>query len=329
MFRLIVIILLTFVGSGTLLAQTSTDPTQTVCVGTVAEPYLVSPTAGSTYHWMLTGGGTLNNTTTNSTTIDWGFIPGTYTVLVTETNINGCAGVPVTVAVTVIEIEAPTFTQVEAICVGDVLSALPTTSNDGVTGTWSPAMNNTVTTTYTFTPDAGQCATTSTMTIAVNSVQSPDFTIVYSEINQTIIVTVTDGSGEYEYQLNDGFWQNNNVFINITGCGDQVIKVRDVHGCADEVIETVEIINYPRFFTPNGDSFNDYWNIGCLTDLQEEYRILIFDRYGKLLTKIKPNELGWDGTYHGNKLPSTDYWFIVNNLMDQSVYFRGHFSLKR
>jgi hypothetical protein len=61
----------------------------------------------------------------------------------------------------------PTFTQVAAICSGSTFT-LPTTSNNGITGTWSPAINNTATTTYTFTPGVGQCATTATMTVTVN-----------------------------------------------------------------------------------------------------------------------------------------------------------------
>ncbi|MFM9826792.1 MAG: beta strand repeat-containing protein, partial [Flavobacterium sp.] len=72
----------------------------------------------------------------------------------------------------------PTFTQVAAICPGESLSALPTTSNNSITGTWSPALNNAATTTYTFTPTAGQCATTATMTITVNSGVTPTFTQV-------------------------------------------------------------------------------------------------------------------------------------------------------
>jgi hypothetical protein len=67
----------------------------------------------------------------------------------------------------------PTFTQVAAICVGATINPLPTTSVNGITGTWLPVLNNTATTTYTFTPTAGQCATTATMTIVVNSVATP------------------------------------------------------------------------------------------------------------------------------------------------------------
>ena len=58
------------------------------------------------------------------------------------------------------------------------LTALPTTSNNGITGTWAPALNNTATTTYTFTPAAGQCATTTTLTITVNAAVTPTFTAV-------------------------------------------------------------------------------------------------------------------------------------------------------
>lgn len=72
-----------------------------------------------------------------------------------------------TIATTCSSLVAPVFTQVANICVGDALAPLPTTSNNGITGTWSPALNNTTTTTYTFTPNIGQCASSVTMTIAV------------------------------------------------------------------------------------------------------------------------------------------------------------------
>ena len=72
----------------------------------------------------------------------------------------------------------PTFTQVATICLGASLSALPTTSNNSITGTWSPALNSAATTTYTFTPDAGQCASTATMTITVNASCTKTFTWV-------------------------------------------------------------------------------------------------------------------------------------------------------
>lgn len=103
------------------------------------------------------------------------FPVGTTTVTYLATTASGCEA-SCSFDVVVTAPAAPTFTQVAPICVGGTLDPLPTTSNDGVTGTWSPAIDATTTTTYTFTPDAGQCATTTTMTIVVNPLPTVAFT---------------------------------------------------------------------------------------------------------------------------------------------------------
>jgi gliding motility-associated-like protein len=61
----------------------------------------------------------------------------------------------------------PIFDPILPICYGSQLAPLSTTSNNGISGSWFPALNNTQTTTYTFTPDAGQCGTTVTLTLTV------------------------------------------------------------------------------------------------------------------------------------------------------------------
>jgi hypothetical protein len=68
---------------------------------------------------------------------------------------------------TVVAPTIPTFSPIASICSGTPLSALPTTSTNGITGTWSPALNNTATTTYTFTPTTGQCAGSTTLPISI------------------------------------------------------------------------------------------------------------------------------------------------------------------
>ncbi|UPT69848.1 MAG: T9SS type A sorting domain-containing protein [Flavobacterium sp. JAD_PAG50586_2] len=103
---------------------------------------------------------------------------GTYTIVATRT-VGGCSTTMTgSVTITVTPNVTPTFTAVSPICSGATLSALPTTSNNSITGTWSPALNNTQTTTYTFTPTVGQCATTTTLTITVNPNVTPTFTAV-------------------------------------------------------------------------------------------------------------------------------------------------------
>ncbi|WP_395053586.1 T9SS type A sorting domain-containing protein [Flavobacterium sp.] len=124
---------------------------------------------GTNLQWYLdsTGGVTLSNTTA--------LVSGNYYVSQT---IGVCESLRTPVSVTVNPIGVPTFTQVTPICSGAILAALPTTSTNGITGTWMPALNNTVTTLYTFTPTVGLCASTTTMTITVNPIVVPTFTQV-------------------------------------------------------------------------------------------------------------------------------------------------------
>ncbi len=161
--------------------------------------------------------------------------------------------------------------------------------------------------------------------------------------NQVITVLV-QGYGEYEYSLDNGPWQNSNVFENVSAyppsedANGHTIRVRDVataDPCDDlELIlglEGVEPIDYPNFFTPNGDGYHDYWNIfGLNTEENKDAKIYIFDRYGKLMKQISAEGDGWDGTFNGIPAPATDYWFTVEyTIGGENREFKAHFSLKR
>ncbi len=74
---------------------------------------------------------------------------------------------PSTSYITINDIVTPTFTTISPICSGGSFT-LPSTSNNGIVGTWSPSIDNTTTTTYTFTPNFGQCGTTTSMTVTVH-----------------------------------------------------------------------------------------------------------------------------------------------------------------
>ena len=113
----------------------------------------------------------LNAVTFQASNVFTGLPAGSYTVTVKDAR--GCTTqAPVTITSTG-TLTVPLFVQVAPVCSGAVLAALPTTSTNGVTGTWSPALNNTTTTLYTFTPTAGLCAATATMTITVNPKPGP------------------------------------------------------------------------------------------------------------------------------------------------------------
>jgi large repetitive protein len=151
-----------------------------------------------------------------------------------------------------------------------------------------------------------------------------------------VITVLVEGFGEYEFRLDDGPWQNSNVFENVVP-GDHIVQVRDTataDPCDDLYlileIGDVSVIDYPNFFTPNGDGYNDYWNIIGLGGDTYNAVIYIFDRYGKLIKQISPDSPGWDGTYNGQPLLADDYWFTVT-YTEGGVRkeLKAHFAMKR
>ena len=166
--------------------------------------------------------------------------------------------------------------------------------------------------------------TVSVSSIAVATAEvSVDF-----QYNQTITVSVTGGSGDYEFSLNGGPYQDENIFRNIKE-GLYTITINDKNGCDSLVLE-VYALNYPRFFSPNGDGEHETWNIKGLSG-QREAIIYIFDRYGKVVSVVRPGQIGWDGTFNGKQLPATDYWFklLYQSSDGTDKEFKAHFSLLR
>jgi gliding motility-associated-like protein len=186
---------------------------------------------------------------------------------------------------------------------------------------------------YLFIPDAGQpCAPTNKI---INVTVNPSNTIVSMDWNATDaftknqIVTIIDPVGvNYLYQMDFGPFQTSTIFENVAS-GSHSITVKDINGCSEFTDNNVLVIGYPKYFTPNGDTYHDTWNIVDLKD-QMNSRIYIFDRYGKLLKEISPDGVGWDGNYTGHPMPATDYWFTVEYTKQGVVKkFKSHFSLKR
>jgi gliding motility-associated-like protein len=146
--------------------------------------------------------------------------------------------------------------------------------------------------------------------------------------NATIVVTVAGGNGTLLYQLDQGELQESNIFTGVSA-GTHEITVLDSDGCTF-LQESVTIIDYPKYFTPNGDGINDTWNISGLN--QVDAKLFIFDRYGKLIKQLIPvdGEMGWDGTFNQEQLPSTDYWFTLDYTENGTAkQFKAHFSMKR
>lgn len=149
-----------------------------------------------------------------------------------------------------------------------------------------------------------------------------------TDIN-TVTVNVT-GQGDYEYSLDERFgpFQNSNFFDNVPA-GIHEVFINDKNGCRPVTKATIAVVGLPKFFTPNGDGYNDYWSPkGVNADFNANSTIYIFDRYGKLIKQWVPSSSeGWDGTFNGTSLPSDDYWYTIK--LEDGREAKGHFSLKR
>jgi hypothetical protein len=155
---------------------------------------------GLTYQWKNNGTNISGATTASYSATT----AGSYTVVVTNSNI--CSATSTVTTVTVNTNVIPTFTEVAPVCSGGSLSTLPTTSINNISGTWTPEVNNTITTTYTFTPTLGQCATSKTMTITVNplpvAILNAGGVTTFCQ-GDSVILNANEGIGlTYQWQYN-------------------------------------------------------------------------------------------------------------------------------
>lgn len=152
----------------------------------------------------------------------------------------------------------------------------------------------------------------------VYKLEISDFTI-----DDNSISIIMPDAQDYEFALDNGSYSDETVFTGLE-TGPYTIRIRAKSGCKT-VSEEVIILNYPRFFTPNGDNQNEVWKIQYL-NLQPQAQVTIFDRYGKIITGFNGSG-SWDGTLNDSKLPATDYWFVLQ--LDTGRIIRGHFSMIR
>ena len=171
---------------------------------------------------------------------------------------------------------------------------------------------------------------------SVDNPKGPIFTDinVSSEAeNNTVFVSI-NGNSSYEFSLNneDYFSGNLSYTFQSVNPGIHTVYVRDLYQCEPSIQKTFSVLGFPKFFTPNNDGYNDTWSIlGVNKNFYSNSKIYIFDRYGKLVTTIKPEGFGWDGTFNGKQLQSSDYWFkaeLTDKTENTQIHY-GHFSLIR
>ncbi|WP_418263289.1 T9SS type B sorting domain-containing protein [Flavobacterium faecale] len=173
------------------------------------------------------------------------------------------------------------------------------------------------------------CVATTIISFSVTpsvKIESIDISDLHNE--NSVTVELENNLGPNQFSLNgaSGPFQESN-FFNAVAPGRYEVYVKDSNNCSFDS-KTIYVIGAPQFFTPNGDGYNDYWNIkGIDTNFNSNSIIHIYDRYGKFIKELQTLDQGWDGTYAGNQLPASDYWYTVK--LGDGRIAKGHFSLKR
>ena len=215
----------------------------------------------------------------------------------------------------------PTFTQLGPYCIGDTPDVLPTTSNNGIAGTWDAAISTTTvaTVTYTFTPSG--CATITTMDINVNDL--PVVTATAS--NDTICLgesVVLSGNGALNYSWFNSLGAPQNTNISPSQSTVYFLQGTDINGCSnsDKIVIIVEscetllpiepIVIIPSVFTPNIDGYNDLFNISGVGITAIYYKI--YNRWGEMIFETNQLNQGWNGrTTSGIEVPEGTYFYIA------------------
>jgi gliding motility-associated-like protein len=263
------------------------NPVTPICSGTSLNPLPTTSNNGINGTWSPI----LNNTATT-----------TYTF----TPIAGQCATSQTMTITVDPLITPTFNQISSICSGANISALPINSTNGISGTWSPALNNTVTTTYTFTPTAEQCASSQIMTITVDPLITPTFNQIARICKGTILSALPTNSNNGI----SGTWSpelNNNITTTYTFTPDS-------NQCASNfemIIDVFDINTYPipKGISPNGDGKNENWDLISI----DVITLKLYNRYGQLVYEKKNYTNEWFGQNNNSQsLPDGTYFYELH-----------------
>ena len=198
-----------------------------------------------------------------------------------------------------------------------------TSTNSSVTITQPGITNLNVIATNTY--GTQTCTNTKDVVVTLSQIPKIDhIDMVDWTENENSITIYTSNTGDFEYSLDDNSYQSSNEFSNLLP-GLYTVYVSDRNGCGSTQ-QIVWLLYYKRYFTPNGDGINDTWSIDY-SQFETNLKIVIYDRYGKVMTSLDSSRRGWDGTYNGQLMFATDYWFVVYR--EDGRIHKGHFALKR
>ena len=234
----------------------------------------------------------------------------------------GSCGLETTVTIEVVNIVTPEFTVPSLICEGSML-VLPEISNNEISGTWSPEINNQQTTTYTFTPVGHDCVVPVTVTVEVKRIDTPLLNSYCTKNELYVEVLTPDLENQFQWQINDIAIEESSPTIRLTKYANLLhdnqnrvtVSMTNTLGCV--TTNTIEIENknlciIPRGISPQGDGVNDTFDLGHFGGVS----LQIFNRYGMKLYEKKNYKNEWFGQTNSSTtlLPNGTYFYqIVTN----------------
>ncbi|UCH14364.1 MAG: T9SS type B sorting domain-containing protein [Bacteroidales bacterium] len=155
--------------------------------------------------------------------------------------------------------------------------------------------------------------------------ESPEFTIGIDTtiaMGTGLIIDAGDGFSQYLWSTGE-----TSQSIEVSSAGIYSVTVSDENGCpaVDEIEVSVDI-GISNFITPNGDGYNDIWEIPFLRN-KANADVKIYDRFGKLIISYKGTDQGWDGTYNGKPVTPDTYWYIID-FKDDTKPLKGKITVK-
>ena len=232
------------------------------------------------------------------------------------------------------------ITGVNAICEGQS-TVLDASSFQAGTYSWSTNgsavgvmdvinVSPAATATYELSMTRGLCSASASYTVLVST--NPVIMRIDSVAlrDREIILDPSYGTAPFTYAIDSREPDVNSIKENLS-FASHIAKVVDAAGCQTSVQFSMEppAITIPEHFSPNGDGINDTWVCPSLADVYPNSLVSIYDRYGKLLVQfLGADAEGWDGTYMGVDMPSTDYWYQID-IEEINRQYVGHFTLIR
>jgi gliding motility-associated-like protein len=293
----------------------------------VCEKEVINLTAsgGATYLWSGPAG--FNAGVSTPSFIAQNNSTGQYNVVVTDQF--GCKN---TAATNVVTNPKPvvTVSATQKICEGDSVTLQ---ASGGSAYLWSPSSGlsafniaNPVakpidTTTYTVIVSSNiNC--TDTAKVIVNVFKKPTANAGPDKIllkGQSVVLEGIVGGSDISFSWIPVTYLNNPLLAQpvATPYTDMLYKLEVISrvncGIAtDEVfVKVYNDIYVPTAFSPNNDGLNDTWRIEALVAVPLA-KLMVYNRFGKVIFESTGNSRVWDGTYKGEALPNGAYVYMID-----------------